>query len=111
MAETERPARAARVDMHVMTVRPADRSEEDPGEIPSSPEVGRASAGLEVVVLEQPVNLLVSLRVWLDVGRKSEAAVRPLPGQNQVSAETRTNVVCRFDARVAAIVPNVERPL
>ena len=37
--------------------------------------------------------------------------MRPLPGQNQVSAETRSKVVPRFEARVAAIVPNVERPL
>ena len=33
MPETERPARAARVNVHVMAVRPADRSEEHRGEI------------------------------------------------------------------------------
>ena len=71
-----------------MAVRAADRSEERRGEIPFSPEVGRAGAGLEVVILEQPVKFLVALRVWLDVGRKSEAAVRPLPGQDHVGAET-----------------------
>ena len=99
MPETERSTCADRVDVHVMAVRPADRSQKRRGDIPFSPEVGPTRAGLEVVILEQAVKLVVSLRIWLDVVRKSKEMVC---SDASASVTVRGRASCPFQRAVTS---------
>src|SRR5215467_48189 len=68
--QAERSACLYGVHVHVVGVIAADRLQERERQVPISPYVRGARAGLEVVVPQQPVELGIELGVTIDLVRK-----------------------------------------